>query len=231
MLLWSNLFKDIRFWIVFFFLIRLVGITNPPLELGHNWRQTTVTMVARNFFEGEANILYPQVDFAGELSGITGMEFPLLNYLIYVFAEVFGYQHWYGRLINLLFSSIGLWYFFLLIRNFYSKRIAFSATLLLTVSIWLSFSRKIMPDTFSASLIIAAIYYGSNYLDRGKNAVQLILYAVLLCLGALAKLPAAYLLVVFTFFIFKKGISVRRKILFITASTLALIPVLGWYFY
>ena len=36
--------KDIRFWIIFLFLLRLYGITNPPLEVGHNWRQTTVAM-------------------------------------------------------------------------------------------------------------------------------------------------------------------------------------------
>ena len=36
----NALVKDIRFWIVLFFLIRMYGITMPPLEMGHNWRQT-----------------------------------------------------------------------------------------------------------------------------------------------------------------------------------------------
>jgi len=57
-LLSNKLFSDIRFWILIFFAIRLFGITNPPLEIAHNWRQTTVTMVARNFYETKTNIFY-----------------------------------------------------------------------------------------------------------------------------------------------------------------------------
>jgi len=30
------LVSDIRFWIIVFFVIRLFGITNAPLEMGHN---------------------------------------------------------------------------------------------------------------------------------------------------------------------------------------------------
>src|SRR5258708_1308722 len=46
--------KDIRFWILFFFLLRMYGITMPPLEVGHNWRQTDGLMIARNFYEHAA---------------------------------------------------------------------------------------------------------------------------------------------------------------------------------
>jgi hypothetical protein len=58
--------QDIRFWILLFFIVRLYGITLPPLEVAHNWRQATVTMVARNFAEVDANILYPRIDIAGK---------------------------------------------------------------------------------------------------------------------------------------------------------------------
>ncbi|MFM6983581.1 MAG: hypothetical protein ACKOXF_05580, partial [Chitinophagaceae bacterium] len=81
---YSHYLKDIRFWIIVFFIVRLYGIMFPPLEVSHNWRQTTVTMVARNFTEDGAHLLYPKIDIAGEKSGITGMEFPVLNYLIYL---------------------------------------------------------------------------------------------------------------------------------------------------
>ena len=101
--------RDVRFWILLFFLLRLIGITQPPLEVAHNWRQTTVTMVSRNFYETDARIWLPKVDMAGEKSGITGMEFPLFNYLIYLMSLLFGYTHWYGRLINLVISSAGIW--------------------------------------------------------------------------------------------------------------------------
>jgi hypothetical protein len=226
--------SDIRFWIVVFFITRLIGITNPPLEVEHNWRQTTVTMVARNFLEVDNNIFYPRIDFAGDKTGITGMEFPLLNYMIYGVAEIFDYQHWYGRLINLIVSSLGLWYFYRLVSLFFKESISFFATLVLSVSIWFQFSRKIMPDTFAMSLIIAGIYYGFKFLKSQKQLAmrkEALAFFLLVLLGVLAKLPSGYLLVVFVFPIFDASIDYKRKLLFLCLSVLALIPAICWYFY
>ena len=47
------------------FLVRLVNITAPPLERSHSWRQATGLMVARNFSNGDSNILRPQIDERG----------------------------------------------------------------------------------------------------------------------------------------------------------------------
>ncbi len=228
------LFRDIRFWIIFFFAIRLIGITNPPLEASHNWRQTTVTMVARNFLEVDNNIFFPRIDIAGEKTGITGMEFPLLNYLIYLVAKLFGYQHWYGRLINLLISSFGIWFFYKLLGKYFTRQTAFYAAIILIVSIWFQFSRKIMPDTFSMSLIIASIYYGSNYLDntsRKYALIHLICYVILMLLGALSKLPSGMLLVVFVLFIFNRNIHLKRRYIFVVVSLMGILPVVFWYYY
>ncbi|NOZ47197.1 MAG: hypothetical protein GXO79_10515 [Chlorobi bacterium] len=226
--------NDIRFWILIFFIIRLIGITNPPLEVGHNWRQTTVTMVSRNFLEVDNNIFFPRIDIAGEKTGITGMEFPLLNYLIYIVAKVFGYQHWYGRLINLLISSMGLLLFYKLIRKYFTEKTAFFSTIILAVSIWFQFSRKIMPDTFSMSIILAAIYFGSNYLDKTSkkyNFLYLSGYVILMILGVLSKLPSGYLLIVFVLFFIDKKISIKRKIIFIIVSFIGVVPIIAWYYY
>ena len=225
---------DIRFWIFLFFIIRLIGITNPPLEVGHNWRQTTVTMVSRNFLEVDNNIFYPRIDIAGGKSGITGMEFPLLNYTIYVVAKVFGYQHWYGRLINLLISSFGLWFFYKLTRKYFTEKVAFNSTIILASSIWFQFSRKIMPDTFSMSMIITSIYYGSNYLDntlRKYSLLHLTIYAILMSLGVLSKLPSGFLLVIFSVFLFDKTIPIKRKVIFSIVSLIGTLPVIVWYYY
>jgi Gpi18-like mannosyltransferase len=106
-------------------------------------------MIARNFLENGVNILHPTIDMAGEKSGIIGSEFPFYNYLIYLGSVLFDYSHWIGRLINLFVSSFGLYFFYKLIKNLFDKQTAFNATIVLTVSIWFAFSRKIMPDTFS----------------------------------------------------------------------------------
>jgi len=222
-------FSDIRFWILLFCLIRLYGITNPPLETAHNWRQTTVTMVARNFLETDNNILYPRIDIAGEKTGITGMEFPLLNYLIYLVSLVFGYTHWYGRLINLIVSGFGIYFFFLLIKRFFDQRIAFNSAIILLSSIWFAYSRKIMPDTFSVSLVIAGLYYASRYLLDRQDLRYLLLFFIFSALGVLSKLPAAILLPGLVFFLFNRQVSIRQRVILSTAALLAILPSVWWY--
>lgn len=212
------------------FLVRLVGITNPPLETGHNWRQTTVTMVARNFYEVDAHPFYPRVDFAGDKTGITGMEFPLLNYSIYLTSKVFGYQHWYGRLINLLISSFGLFFFFLILKRLFNEKLAYASTVILLFSIWFTFSRKIMPDTFSMSFVLGSLYFCISFFDDKRNG-HIFWYGLLLLLGVLAKIPSGYLLVATIPFLGMRNYSVSQKLLFVGVSIVALIPAAIWYFY
>jgi len=230
MILQNKIFSDIRFWIAFFFIIRLYGITNPPLEIAHNWRQTTVTMPARNFYEVDANILYPRVDMAGEKSGITGMEFPFFNYLIYLVSLLFGYQHWYGRLINLIVSSFGIWYFFKLVKKYFTPAIAFDAAFILIVSLWFAYSRKIMPDTFSMSILFAGMYYGSNYLDRGNKTIDLVLHFSLCLIALLCKISSGYILVAFIPLLLNHEIKLKPKIFFILSGFIYVSIVSWWYF-
>lgn len=188
-------------------------------------------MVTRNFYEGPANILYPRIDFAGEKTGITGMEFPLLNYIDYWVSELFGYQHWYGRLINLIVSSLGIWYFFRLLKRYFSPETAFNAAIILLTSIWFAYSRKIMPDTFATSLVIIGFYYAALYFEEEKRKwLNLLLYAGFTLLGVLAKLPAGFLLILYAFFIFNRHLSIRLKLVFFTVSGILLAPVAWWYF-
>lgn len=186
-------------------------------------------MVARNFYEIDPNILYPRIDIAGEKTGITGMEFPILNYLIYLFSELFGYQHWYGRLLNLMVSSLCIWFFFKLIRLKFNEKIAFNASIVLLFSIWYTYSRKIMPDTFSMSLIIAGFYHSLIYLEKEK--FQNLLYAFLLILvGTLSKLPSAYLLLILAIPLFDGPILQARKIRLMACLFIAMLIPLWYYF-
>lgn len=223
-------FSDVRFWILLTLLIRMIGITDPPIEIGHNWRQTTVTMVARNFLETDANILYPRIDIAGEKTGITGMEFPVFNYTIYLISNLFGYQHWYGRLLNVVISSLGVWFFYLLITRHFGAKIAFRATLVFLFSIWLSYSRKIMPDTFAVSLVIIGMYYFSNFIKK-STYFHLIIGTILITLGILSKLPAGVVFTPFLLFLFSKKITLSTKSIILVSFSVILIPVIWWYFY
>ena len=225
---WKDLPRDGRFWIAFFAILRLYAITDPPLEVVHNWRQTTVAMVARNFYESSPELLYPRLDIDGGGTGIEGMEFPALNYGIYLVAQVFGYDHWYGRLINLIVSSLGILCFYLLLKKYAGNRLAIMAVIILEVSMWFVYMRKMMPDTFSVSLVISGIYFATGYLLERKSALWLMLSALLIALGTLSKIPAACVLPVLLLPFLQAEI--KRKLIFAGIAIIALIPACWWYF-
>ena len=220
----------IEFWIFIFFLVRLIGITNPPLETSHNWRQVTGLMVARNFVEIDSNILYPRIDDANGNTGIIGMEFPTLNYLYFLISYIFGYTHWYGRLINLIISSLGLFFFYKLVRlaNF-TEKLAFTATIVLASSIWFSFSRKMMPDTYCISIMFMALYFGIRYVYEHKF-YQIILYIFFSSCAVLSKIPAGIYLIVPVLYLFNTAIHIRARFIFAIASMPALVLTYIWYF-
>lgn len=222
---------DIRLWILLAFAIRLVGIQHPPLEVGHNWRQSTVCMVARNYHEQGIDLLHPRVDMAGEKTGITGMEFPLLNALMAGTSSVFGFQHWYGRLLVLLVSSLGVWCFFLMLRRRWSWEIAFPAAVTLLFSLWFVYSRKSMPDTFAASLVLVGMWWLMRFLDLNKPARWLYFGGggVLIGLGLLSKIPAGVLLAGLLPLLFLGAGSKRDKWFILALAPLGL-PACWWYF-
>ncbi len=225
----GEIFNKIGFWIILFSAIRMFGITNPPLEIGHNWRQSTGLMLSRNFLEVDNNILYPRKDDHKGLSGIVGIEFPLLNYGHYLVSELFGYTHWYGRLLNLIVSSLGIWFFYKLFSQELGRQVAFYATIALLSSIWFAFSRKMMPDTFCISLVIIGLYFGFEYL-RNKKWWHLIGFVIFATLGILSKIPAGVYLSMLAYPLFNSPIFTKHKIVFLLSGIFCVALVYWWYF-
>lgn len=222
--------KKAEFWIVVLFLVRLVGITAPPLEGSHNWRQCTDLMVARNLYEGNGDLLHPMVDDTGATEGIIGMEFPLLCGLHALCAHAFGYAHWYGRLINLLISSLGLWFFAKILRFFkLDEKIVLASTLFLGVSIWFCFSRKFTADTFCISLIFIALYCGLKFLE-GKNLGWLIAYALTSTIAVLSKIPAMLYLALLLPAVLNPAWPRRKRAWTAAATLLPVAAAVWWYF-
>lgn len=221
--------KDVRTWILLFALIRLVGITNPPLEVGHAWRQSITNMVARNFIEVEFDLFHPRIDHGGDGTGIIGCEFPLLNTMIALMWRVSGPAHWYGRLIVLVVSSIGTWYFSRLVKEVFDERTAFASTLILLASVWFEFSRKIMPDTFSVSLVLIGLYHAVHYLHDGKW-IRLLWTAFFVGAGGLSKMPALCLCSAMMVVLCTSKATPGRKVMLAACAIPVLAAVCGWYF-
>jgi len=216
-------------FIAIMFALRLFHITDPPIEVAHNWRQTTSMMVARNFHQLDANILYPTIDETGENRGVVGMEFPAIPYAIHLISIPFGYDHWYGRLIVLLLVSIGSWYFYLLTRLYLKEKTAMWATILFTASSLIHLGRKVMPDPAALSLVIVALYYGFTYLKEGST-LRLVAYFLFAAMGTLIKIPFGLYLSLLAFPFFQSNIPAFRRGLFTAASLIVLLMVWWWYF-
>ena len=221
---------DIRIWVLLLFVLRLVGITQPPLETAHHWRQTTVTMTARNFHELGLDLLHPRVDMAGEKSGITGMEVPLLAAGIAMVSDAFGYTHWYGRLITLILCSAGLLAFYRMVARYVDAEVAFWSTLILAVSLWFTYGRKIMPDVPSTALVIIGLAFASQALDGQAKVRNTLLAALFMALGTAMKLPAGYLLSVLPVMVLSATTDARQRWSIVAVVGLFQLPVLWWYF-
>ena len=211
-----------------FFLIRLIGITNAPLEVAHNWRQVTGLMVSRNYFEIDPAFWFPRVDETNGLTGIIGMEFPLLNYLHYLFSLLFDYQHWYGRLINLIISSVGIYFFYKLIKERLNIKTAYYTTIFLLGSIWFMYARKMMPDTFSMSLGFIGLYFCQVHL-RNNAIKSYTLFCLFLSLGFLSKISALMCVMGVPFLISKEQ-STAAQIRVVMGVLASLLVTYLWYF-
>lgn len=225
---WRKVFGNISFWIGLFLVVHLIGIWHPPTEAAHSWRQATGLMVARNYFEGNTSFFYPMVNETNGGSGIIGMEFPLLYYLQGKLSLLFGFHPGIGRMLNVLISTIGLGYFYALLLRFTSKKGAFYATLLLGISSYFMYSRKVMPDTAALAVYIIGSYYFFEALRYGKW--KDILRALGgLSLGILLKISVLPLVAVgvFAYVYFRNK---PKKAWVLLLPWIAVVPALVWYF-
>ena len=231
----KTLWTDIRFWIGVVFVVRLCGVSNPPLDRFDAWRQSITAMTTRSMLEGNANLFFPRIDFAGDLSGIVGMEFPIYNaitaVLVWVSGADTGSAEMIARLLNMGITSIGILYFYKAVDEFVSKDIALPAAVLLLCSLWMLYSRKIMPDTFAAGLGLVGTYHGLRYAENGARSA-LAKFFVWMSLAMLSKISVAFMLCYPPLLLFRGNRFVFGRLLSLTgAACCALVLVALWYFW
>ena len=172
----------------------------------------------------------PTIDYGGSGVGIIGSEFPLMQKLISVWYRVGGFNHWIGRLINLVVSCTGFLAFFAVVKRHSTQRHAFLATIAFMFSLWLTYSRKAMPDTFSVSLVLIGVWLTLQAFDRKKGVLLMVSFA-LIGLGVLSKIPASVAAAPLVLLMFRRDVSFTFKgqtVLWFVF--LVVMPVWFWYF-
>jgi tetratricopeptide (TPR) repeat protein len=204
-----------------------------PLPPGgfHLWRQTQGLAVARNFQEEGMNILKPRVDNRGNLSGITGMEFPLVNFLAACHYKVFGFSHAGSRLVILFFSVAAIVFCFLFFRQLLADSIA-----ALMTSFCLAFSPLfgyyalvMLPDVPMLAWLFASLFFLRKW--AGELRWPFLFWALLcLAMAGMLKISALFVALYFMRVICqaRKGGNTFWRL---ASLALALLLVLLWYLY
>ncbi len=212
------------------FIIRLPSITHPPLETTHAWRQAFTNMVTRNLLEVDLDLLRPRSSITGRDPGVISSEFPAYNLLIAGMHVAFGADHWYGRAINLVITTISVWCFFLLVRRYFGDKAALGAAIALVVSSYFLYGRKVMPDAFSVGIVLIGSYLFDRGLRRG-SLINLLIAGLLAALGGLCKIPVMVLLATWPLIVWSQRGARPLVIAFAAlAALIAVAPVAWWYF-
>jgi hypothetical protein len=209
--------------------LRLVRITGPFVE-HWAWREADVAMIAENFYRHGFNLLYPQINWAGDAPGYVGTEFPLVPFLAAIGYLIFGVHEWIGRAVSVGFFAASVPVFYLLVRKVFGREsAAFAASIYVLVPLGIFSSRCFMSDMPSLSLSIMAVYLFSEWLDRTDRWL-LIGATTAMTLGILVKLPAIIIglpLLYMAWQRYRRGLIRQKSIWIFAAGTL--IPPAMWY--
>jgi 4-amino-4-deoxy-L-arabinose transferase-like glycosyltransferase len=217
---------------------RLVLINQPYVD-HWSWRQSDVAAIARNFFQNGFHFAYPQVDWAGNVPGYVGTEFPILPFIAAVCYKFAGVHEWIGRIQAVILFAISLPFFFLLVREIFGS----------TSAVWATFSysftplnvfagRSFMPDVPSLSLAIVGLYFFLRWVQHAESwsffaaAIAISLSLLFKITSIVIAAPLVYLLVVGRL-CQTPNVSQKRSTIFgaIVFGVIALLPSAVWYWH
>ena len=161
-------------------LLHVPFFLQPDVQGTHQWRQADTAAVARNFATESMNFFLPRVDARDQFSGVTGMEFPLFNYLV---ALVYKVTHttWVGwgkglSLLCALLSMVWLSRFVLLREGLQDRLLWF--TVFGFMPFVFNFSSKFMPEFLALLCAIGFVLAWRTYQQKRRGS-----YALMACLA------------------------------------------------
>ncbi len=186
-----------KLFVLFFFLFSIhlfytyIGTYNQlstrPSSI-HVWAQCARASVALNYYDGDMNFFKPKIHRSVDGEGVTGLEFPLVNYVPAVCYKLFGFNEAYYRGFVLLCMAAGLLFFYLMLnRAVGNPLLSFALTLSAYCSpVFLYYSNNFMPDIPSIGFSLIAWYFLFGYLrssqESNRKLYVFILFATLAAL-------------------------------------------------
>lgn len=236
----SNRLVGLFFILIIFAVFNNVGIfkyLDWPPSGPHQWAQCDRGSAAKLFSEESLNIFLPHTHNIANGTGITGMEFPIINWLVGILYRLFGFQEIYYRLLMFIFYAVSIFFAFKMTLQFTNNNFSHSllAVLIFSLSPVLCFySANFIPDIASMALAIGGWYlFLTADLKRTKPWISI---TILLSLASLIKITALiHLFTMAAVFVLDANFWNRelkkhlKKMVFSAVATIAF-PV-AWYAY
>ncbi len=209
---------------------RLVRLNTAFLDQ-HAHRQTDNAQVARNYFERNPNIVWPEVNWYADRPNYIESTFPLIPWLTGQGYRLFGGEPpWIGRSLIILFAALGVVALFGLVGLYWGQAAGFLAALFLALSpLAIFMGRAFMDDIPSLALVTAGLCGIAAWSKRGRRA-GLLLGVPALALGMMVKLPVIYSYLPLVMILWERWRwgALRRPLAWLIVG-LPLLPVVGWY--
>jgi 4-amino-4-deoxy-L-arabinose transferase-like glycosyltransferase len=194
------------------------------------WREADYTQVARNFFRGDLNVLYPQIDWRGDTPGYVEMEFPLVPWLAALMGRITGYHEALVRLPSSIAAVIALFLFLRLSQRTLSPPgVLFAVAAFAVNPLLTSLATSMQPESAMLLLSLVAFMLIRSWDEQPRNST-LLGAAVAIAAATLIKSPAAHVGLVLGYVVIRRQ---RWRALTepwnYAAAMVALLPPIAWY--
>lgn len=203
----------------------------------HMWAMCDRGSVARNYAQDSMDFFHPRVHETKEGEGISGMEFPVMNYLAAVCYKIFGFNEFWYRLLMFLVHTAGIAAAYA-ITGFFLQQ---TANRLLTVALYISspvmtyYAANFIPDTAALGFAMISWYFFFRWRRDGKTValLPLFLFAALAALIKITTLIGVLILaglVVFTYLFRSNKLGfekINRPVLFFVLLA-TMVVAYGW---
>jgi hypothetical protein len=174
----KNYLKKNENWLVLV-LILVLGLVVRLKDFGvipidaHPMRQTDTECVAYFLYSGKSDFFHPKSCLMRPVSNVDGyffLEMPFYESLIAVSYKIFGVYPWTARLVNLVLYTLGSVALFVLMKKWWSKRVAWLSVLIFSFvpgSIFFV-GHALHPDAMAVSFILISLCFGWKYRENSK---------------------------------------------------------------
>ena len=163
----------------------------------HQWRQTDCLSITGRYYYKEADFFHPKIyNLLDDNEGKTVSEFPILYYVVALLWRVFGKHEWIYRLLNYIFSLIGM---IALMKGIESRiRDSFWSIwivlLLFSSGIYAYYTLNFLPNITAFNFVLIGWYFFFRFESRKKHYLLFICFFFFLA-GGLLKISSTMSLI------------------------------------